>query len=53
VFQGRTIVAKYEKDVDAVRLFEKKSDGTLERINPFGSFWFSWVAAHPNTELLK
>jgi len=53
VFQGKTIVAQYEKDIDAVRLFEKKSDGTFERINPFGSFWFSWVAAHPDTELLK
>ena len=52
-FQGKTIVAQYEKDIDAVRLFEKKNDGELIRINPFGSFWFSWVAAHPDTELLK
>jgi len=53
MFQGKTIVAQYEKDIDAVRLFEKKNDGELIRINPFGSFWFSWVAAHPDTELLK
>lgn len=53
VFAGKTIIVEYEKEIDAVRLFEKKSDGTLERVNPFGSFWFSWVAAHPNTELLK
>lgn len=52
-FEGKTIVARYEKEIDAVRLFEKKADGTLERINPFGSFWFSWVATHPDTELLK
>lgn len=52
-FGGKIIVAKYEKDIDAVRLFEKKPNGELERINPFGSFWFSWVAAHPDTELLK
>jgi len=52
-FENKTIIAQYEKDIDAVRLFEKKSDGTLERINPFGSFWFLWVAAHPDTELLK
>lgn len=51
-FAGKTIVAKYEPDIDAVRLFEKKN-GALERINPFGAFWFSWVAAHPDTELLK
>lgn len=52
-FGGMTIVARYEKEIDAVRLFEKKADGTVERINPFGAFWFSWVAAHPDTELLK
>lgn len=50
-FHGKTIVAEYQKEIDAVRLFEKKSDGTLERINPFGSFWFSWAAVHPDTEL--
>jgi hypothetical protein len=52
-FAGKTIVARYEKEIDAVRLFEHKSDGTLERINPFPSFWFSWIAAHPETELYK
>lgn len=52
VFEGKTIVAKYEQDIDAIRLFEKKGE-TLERINPFGAFWFSWVAAHPDTELYK
>lgn len=52
-FQGKTIIARYEKDIDAVRLFEKKQDGTLQRINPFPNFWFSWVAAHPDTELYK
>lgn len=53
VFEGKRIVVRYEKDIDAVRLFEKKADGTLERINPFPNFWFSWVAAHPDTELYK
>ena len=52
-FENKTIVAQYEKDIDAVRLFEKKADGAVERINPFSAFWFSWVAAHPDTELLK
>ncbi|MBI4127748.1 MAG: DUF3179 domain-containing protein [Parcubacteria group bacterium] len=51
-FAGKIIVAQYEKELDVVRLFEKKGDA-LERINPFGSFWFSWVAAHPDTELFK
>lgn len=53
IFGGKIIMVKYEKDIDAIRLFEKKSDEVLERINPFGAFWFSWVAAHPDTELLK
>ncbi|MEK7636086.1 MAG: DUF3179 domain-containing protein [Patescibacteria group bacterium] len=53
IFEGKTIMVEYEKDIDAVRLYEKKTNGTRERINPFGAFWFSWVAAHPETELLK
>lgn len=52
-FEGKIIIARYEKDIDAVRIFEKKADGAIARINPFGAFWFSWIAAHPDTELLK
>lgn len=58
-FAGKTIVAKYEKEIDAVRLFSAEGESSsggekkLERINPFGAFWFSWVAAHPDTDLLK
>ncbi|MBI2035273.1 MAG: DUF3179 domain-containing protein [Candidatus Liptonbacteria bacterium] len=58
-FQDKTIVAQYEKDIDAVRLFSAEGGSAsggekkLVRINPFGSFWFSWVAAHPETELFK
>lgn len=52
-FAGKTIVARYESDLDAVRIYEKMDDGTLERINPIANFWFSWVAVHPETELLK
>ena len=28
-FEGKIIVARYEKDIDAVRLFEKKPDGAV------------------------
>lgn len=52
-FEGKIIVARYEPNIDAVRLYEKQDDGTLQRINPFSAFWFSWVAAHPQTELYK
>lgn len=52
-FQERTIIARYEEDIDAVRLYEEKSDGILERLAPVGAFWFSWAAAHPGTEVYK
>jgi len=52
-FEGKKIVAQYDADLDAVRLFEKTESGEMKRINPFGSFWFSWVAVHPETELYK
>ena len=52
-FAGKTFVVEYVEDIDAVRIFEKMADGTLERVNPFPNFWFSWVAAHPETELFK
>ncbi|MBI2051383.1 DUF3179 domain-containing protein, partial [Candidatus Roizmanbacteria bacterium] len=52
-FAGKTIVARFERDIDAVRIYERKPDGILERINPFTAYWFSWAAARPNTELYK
>lgn len=52
-FQSKTIIIKYESDIDAVRLYEKKADESSKRLNPFSAFWFSWVAAHPETELFK
>jgi len=53
VFEGVTFVLRHEKDLDVVRMFKKSPDGTLARVNPFSSFWFSWVVAHPDTELYK
>ncbi len=50
---GISLLVRYEEDIDAVRIFEQKEDGTLERINPFPNFWFSWVAVHPATTLYK
>lgn len=52
-FVGRTIVGEYDSGSDTVRLFEKKSDGQLERLAPFTSFWFSWAASHPGTEVYQ
>jgi hypothetical protein len=50
---GKNISLEYDQSLDVVRIFEKKADGTRERINPFPNFWFSWVAVHPDTELYK
>jgi len=53
VFEGVTIVLRHDKELDVVRMFKVLPDGSEERINPFSSFWFSWAAAHPDTELYK
>ncbi|MCP6720293.1 MAG: DUF3179 domain-containing protein [Patescibacteria group bacterium] len=52
-FQDTSIVLRYDKELDVVRMFKVSPDGSEERINPFSSFWFSWAAAHPDTELYK
>ena len=52
-FAGITLRAEYHAELNAVRLFEVKADGSKERLNPFPNFWFSWVAAHPDTEIIK
>ncbi|MBI3384707.1 DUF3179 domain-containing protein [Candidatus Gottesmanbacteria bacterium] len=52
-FAGKSFVIRLEKDSDTVRIYEKQTDGSLNRINPFFAYWFSWVAAHPETKLYK
>lgn len=52
-FAGKTIIAEYDPSLDVVRIFSAEGGKKLVRINPFGSFWFSWVASHPDTELYK
>jgi hypothetical protein len=51
VFEGTTFVLRHDKDLDVIRMFKRLSDGTEERVNPISGFWFSWAAAHPDTEL--
>lgn len=53
VFEGESIILRYDKELDVVRMFKKLPDGSEERINPISGFWFSWAAAHPQTELYK
>ncbi|PIR97503.1 MAG: hypothetical protein COT91_01270 [Candidatus Doudnabacteria bacterium CG10_big_fil_rev_8_21_14_0_10_41_10] len=52
-FSGEKIFLEYDKELDAIRIFRNNKDGEKERINPIPSFWFSWVAIYPNTELYK
>lgn len=52
-FAGRTFVLRHDRELDAVRIFEREPDGALLRINPFSAFWFSWAAAHPGTEVFQ
>lgn len=52
-FAGMNLVLRYNENLDAVRIFKRLPDGSEERINPFSAFWFSWAAAHPETELYK
>lgn len=53
IFEGERVVLRYDKELDAVRMFKMLPDGTEERINPMSGFWFSWAVAHPGTELYK
>jgi hypothetical protein len=50
-FRGQKFILRHDAELDVVRIFKILQDGTEERINPFSSFWFSWAAVHPDTEL--
>ena len=52
-FEGVSIILRHDRELDIVRMFKQLPDGREERFNPFSSFWFSWAAAHPDTELYK
>lgn len=52
-FAGTTFLLKHEKELDVVRVWKKLPSGELERVNPFSTFWFSWAAVHPETELYQ
>lgn len=52
-FEGHTFVLRYYEDLDVVRIFERLPDGTEERVNPLGQYWYSWSAIHPETQLYK
>jgi hypothetical protein len=58
MFAGKTMILRYDDEVGAVRVFEKKvsedseaEEDILEPVYPVTSFWFAWVAIHPRTDL--
>ena len=51
--EGTEIGWRHDEELDVVRMCKKLAGGQEERINPISGFWFSWVAAHPDTELFK
>lgn len=48
-----TIIARFNENEGAVRVYKVTESGEEERIQVIPSFWFSWVAVHPETELYK
>jgi len=53
VFQGERIILRHDPKLDVIRMFRQLPSGEEERISPISGFWFSWAAAHPDTELYK
>lgn len=49
----KNIIVEYNKEFEAVQIFEKKEDGSRGKINAIPNFWFAWVAVHPGTEVYK
>ena len=48
-FEGRKITIE-KNDINQVEMFIGENKDPLSYI---GSFWFSWLAVHPDTELYK
>jgi len=48
---GIHIIAEYNQTLDAAVIYKKKQNGEKERLESITSFWFAWVAAHPDTGL--
>lgn len=53
-FGDKTFVLRYDDELNSVRIYERiasEEGERRERVNPFITFWFAWVAAHPDTDL--
>jgi hypothetical protein len=47
---GRELVARYDADLDAVRVLDAK---TSEPVSAYDVMWFAWYAFNPKTEVLR
>ena len=52
-FGDTAIIARFDEDEGTVRIYKVTESGEEERVQVIPSFWFSWVAVHPETELYK
>jgi hypothetical protein len=47
---GRALVARYDVELDAVRVLDRR---TLEAVSAYNVMWFAWYAFNPKTEVLR
>ncbi len=47
---GRALVARYDVDLDAVRVLDRRTE---EPVSAYNVMWFAWYAFNPKTEVLR
>jgi uncharacterized protein DUF3179 len=47
---GRDLLARYDPDLDAVRVLDRRSE---EPVSAYNVMWFAWYAFNPRTEVLR
>jgi hypothetical protein len=47
---GRALVARYDADLDAVRVLDRKTE---DPVSAYNVMWFAWYAFNPKTEVLR
>ncbi|MBI2483915.1 DUF3179 domain-containing protein [Candidatus Uhrbacteria bacterium] len=52
-FAKHTIEGEYDAVSGEMSLYEIETDGKRKRLAPFFSYWFSWAAAWPQTDLYQ
>ncbi len=45
---GRALIARYDADLDAVRVLDRKTE---EAVSAYNVMWFAWYAFNPRTEV--